>query len=377
MKYIFFDIECANCFQGKGKICSFGYVVTDTSFNVIEKYDLVINPASKFNLGPEIVLAYDKKTFKHSPMFPDYYCEITELLEDEDSMVFGFSASNDARYLNYECMRYDLPGIDYVFYDVQQILMGMKDIKNQPSLLGSCLEYGIEENQDVHKSDDDSLMTMELLREICSSTGKTPAELVNEYKQCIGIVSDYEFKWQYPPERPHKDIQANYGMSNRLRKNSSNYKVFEALVKNATPTGNISNVLAGKTICLSTHYEEKHFRQMLVLVQLIVNAGGRYVTRLKEANCFVHKREYGPNKTLRRCYRYETVRRFNKNQNRIEISPFDEFLELLSISEKELDETADAILTQKQVLNSLEDVLLEDFDKEQEEEEEREDKAAV
>ena len=39
MKYVFFDIECANCYQGKGKICSFGYVITNENFDVEEKYD--------------------------------------------------------------------------------------------------------------------------------------------------------------------------------------------------------------------------------------------------------------------------------------------------------------------------------------------------
>ena len=28
-RYLFFDVECANCFNGKGKLCSFGYVLTD------------------------------------------------------------------------------------------------------------------------------------------------------------------------------------------------------------------------------------------------------------------------------------------------------------------------------------------------------------
>jgi hypothetical protein len=43
MDYIFFDIECANCFGGRGKICSFGYVITDENFNIRQKNDLIIN----------------------------------------------------------------------------------------------------------------------------------------------------------------------------------------------------------------------------------------------------------------------------------------------------------------------------------------------
>ena len=96
MNYVFFDIECANCFQGRGKICSFGYVITDEFFNVLEKKDIVMNPHAKFHLfghrnHPGIVLAYDEKIFKSSPSFPKYYEEIRSLLQDKNNLVFGFS----------------------------------------------------------------------------------------------------------------------------------------------------------------------------------------------------------------------------------------------------------------------------------------------
>ena len=57
MNYLFFDIECANCDGGNGKICSFGYVLTDTDFNVLEYKDLLIDPKAKFKLN-----GYGKKT---------------------------------------------------------------------------------------------------------------------------------------------------------------------------------------------------------------------------------------------------------------------------------------------------------------------------
>ena len=34
MKYLFFDIECANRLN---KICEFGYVLTDENFNILKK----------------------------------------------------------------------------------------------------------------------------------------------------------------------------------------------------------------------------------------------------------------------------------------------------------------------------------------------------
>ena len=33
--YLFFDCECANCFDGIGKICSLGYVLADDELNII------------------------------------------------------------------------------------------------------------------------------------------------------------------------------------------------------------------------------------------------------------------------------------------------------------------------------------------------------
>ena len=36
--YLFFDCECANCFDGIGKICSLGYVLADDELNIIEEY---------------------------------------------------------------------------------------------------------------------------------------------------------------------------------------------------------------------------------------------------------------------------------------------------------------------------------------------------
>ena len=80
MKYLFFDIECANCFNGKGKICSFGYCVTDEDFNIIQSEDIVINPKDKFNLGTpqkEIIkLAYSKEEFFAAPDFSYFYKKV-------------------------------------------------------------------------------------------------------------------------------------------------------------------------------------------------------------------------------------------------------------------------------------------------------------
>ena len=61
MKYLFFDIECCD----GNHMCSFGYVIVNNNFEILEKKDLVMNPEKEFRLGrytfnPRIHLAYNK-----------------------------------------------------------------------------------------------------------------------------------------------------------------------------------------------------------------------------------------------------------------------------------------------------------------------------
>ena len=47
--YLFFDIECANCFGGVGKMCSFGYVVVNQDWTILDEDDVVMNPETEFD----------------------------------------------------------------------------------------------------------------------------------------------------------------------------------------------------------------------------------------------------------------------------------------------------------------------------------------
>ena len=72
MKYLFFDIECAD--GGKATICSFGYVITDMDFNILDHDDILMNPEGRFYLTgragrPDVNLAYPIEHFKNAPNF--------------------------------------------------------------------------------------------------------------------------------------------------------------------------------------------------------------------------------------------------------------------------------------------------------------------
>ena len=79
--FVFFDCECANVFDGVGKICSLGYVITDDELNVIESEDVVMNPECEFDwylfgAKSECKLAYSKDYFRIKPNWAAYYKDI-------------------------------------------------------------------------------------------------------------------------------------------------------------------------------------------------------------------------------------------------------------------------------------------------------------
>lgn len=342
MNYVFFDIECANCYQGKGKICSFGYVITDEDFNIIEQHDMIVNPDSKFNLGPEIKLAYTKSEFKHAPLFPMFYDEIDTLLTDPDSLVFGFSVNNDARYVRDDCKRYGLPHINYRFYDVQQMYMCYQEIKNQPSLVGICEQYGIDENQDIHKSDDDARMTMEVLKNLCDITGKCVTELIDEYPRSVGEINDGELRWVYAPPKESKvaavkSKKVRRRSGNGMSRYSPNYKYFRRFNDNLDICSDSDSPLCGRIVCISANYEEKHFRQMVYIVKKLAELGAIYTSVASRADYFVKYEVTKADGTPKACPRLAKVTERAQDDRDIKIVDFNDFVNDAQINTDELE----------------------------------------
>ena len=52
-QYLFYDTEFANSFGGIHKLCSFGYILTDTDFNMIKNEEYIMDPEEPFcNFSP-------------------------------------------------------------------------------------------------------------------------------------------------------------------------------------------------------------------------------------------------------------------------------------------------------------------------------------
>lgn len=228
MEYLFFDVECANCFGGVGKMCSFGYVLTDESFNIIESDDIVMNPDCEFDWylyknKNDIKLAYSQEFFRSKPNFQSHYERIKSLLTRSGVKVFGFSSLNDVGFVVTACERYNLPVFDFAAYDLERI------VKSDDEIFGSleerCRILGVD-NSDLqaHKSSDDAVMTMRLL---CAYCGKKAVSVESVMKAANNVLYSTKTFIKKREERKEKKLrQARYAES---RKNSQGGK------KNSSP----------------------------------------------------------------------------------------------------------------------------------------------
>lgn len=182
MKYLFFDIECANCFDHCGKIYSFGYVLCDENFNLLEQRDVLMNPkVDKWDFYvKKKILAYPVSQVEACDDFGVRSQQIFGLLTDPDVTVFGFALLNDVKFLFDEAKRYDVAPPLFVYYDVQSMLKIKENSKMPSSLERAYTTYCGEEPQKLHRSDCDALNTMLLLKALCKAENTSPKALAEK-----------------------------------------------------------------------------------------------------------------------------------------------------------------------------------------------------
>lgn len=185
MKYLFFDVECGNCYNKTGKICSFGYVLTDDKFNVIKKDDILINHDDVWDkYVKEHIIQYNIKIFKNKPKFNEVFDEIKSLMMNDETICFGFDCNNDMKYLNDECERYHLEKLMPKLFDIQDIQKVLNGDKNGMGLVKLVELYNINYDQFVaHNSRDDAEMSMLVLIGICKKYLLSLEQLLIKYKK--------------------------------------------------------------------------------------------------------------------------------------------------------------------------------------------------
>ena len=309
MRYLFFDIECCN---GRD-ICEFGYIITDD-------------------------ICFDESVYYKSYKFPYYYNEIKKLIEHTDQIVVGYAILNDAKFLNSACRRYKLDPINFKFIDTQKIYAEFVNIKDSISLENAGESLNIEKPKYLHKSDDDSELTMNLVKNMCKDLNCTFEELIKLCDSCSGRNENSITKYDNPENYLQKTYEAvKNGNDNTLTATSSNYKMFFRFLQGVKPQGEIiKSSLNGKTLCLSLNYEMTHFKEMLSLIQLLANHKAKYIKKASESDIFITYYDKNKPDDTSFCKRLKYVQDAIKEGKQIQKMSFDELLNILGINEKDL-----------------------------------------
>ncbi len=201
---LFFDIECSNCYEGEGKVCEFGAVLTDENFNIIRQYDIPMSPGKgrgcRFDMGiykrdPNFDWAYDFDYYFSCDEFPEFYKTIANLVEDKNTIVFGYAVDNDIRYLGSSIKRYGLNQLTYTTYDVKEMIKKYTKAKMQVGGLKGAFENFCGKQSMVnlvpHLSRDDAKMTVMIVKKLCENLEISATELVELCQGCSYNSSEY------------------------------------------------------------------------------------------------------------------------------------------------------------------------------------------
>lgn len=204
MNYLFFDIECAN--PKFNSVCTFGYVLTDGDFRELKREDILMNPETSYDRYViRHILHYSEEELNSRMPFPCFYDGLRALMCGKDTVVLGFSISNDIRFLNETCIRYRLPCLNYRFYDVQKIYGEYIENTGETS---SIERAGEQMHLDglgfVHRSDEDARVTMEILKAICREKKMTLAGMLEACPSASGTNCNFVEIWTNSKTINHK-----------------------------------------------------------------------------------------------------------------------------------------------------------------------------
>lgn len=373
MKYLFFDIECANRDSlGRNQIYSFGYLLADDNMHILyREKDILINPNIKhwdWKVLKEM-LAYPKEEVIKQPKFKGVYKKIRSLLENDDTIVCGFSVKDDVGYLLDECERYNCEPFQFKFYDIQRLDSNVSGTKVS-GLSSTYIKWCARLADSAHRSDVDARYTYEIARAICDKKKKNLLDLFQENENCGGKIDGFSFGYndeelltrnerfakrkekrrqyflEYKEKNGERLLKAE--CQDFILKGSRNDLLFLRLLDNVQPKNDREKIFAGKKISISLNYELYHFKNMLKIVQIICDCGGEYVKKASIADIFIY---YEDIKNGRTCTKQKFVEAAVANGAKIQTISFSEFLMSLGLTEEALntlpDENVEYLLDEK------------------------------
>lgn len=181
-KYLFFDIESID--RKSRFTCTFGYVLVDEKFNILESDDILINPN---------VIEYDWYVLKNmfyytkedalaSPTFEHFFERINLLVSSPDIVVMGYAIANDLDYLRNDYDRLGVSTEELKGYDIQLFYKEHNSLINGAKLFYLAKSFGIDTSGYVeHKSSDDACVSMLIAKHYCESMNLSLSEFIDKY----------------------------------------------------------------------------------------------------------------------------------------------------------------------------------------------------
>ncbi len=267
-------------------MCAFGYVVTDESFCVLEREDILINPRGKFHLtdrkGNEgLVLPYEYEDFKQYPCFDKAYPRIRSLLEADDVVVLGHATLNDVNYLNLETKRYKLPSFKFEFHDTQFFWQNAQgDFTRQVGLGVMAEALGVEFTP--HRAVDDAYATMRVCEALCRREGVNVEELIARFRIRGGRIADYRIQNCVSAGLKHYVTAREEQRAAAARAHDEFYRFVNKNMHRKSKGGS----LEGKVFCFAKDVETD-VPMSVKLLSSIFNAGGKYTSHPAECNVYI------------------------------------------------------------------------------------------
>ena len=331
MRYLAFDIECCD---GK-HICEFGYVIADDKFKILEKDIILINPESRFDLAERsgskgLNLFFTKNQYYGSLPFTTYYNTIKALLEYPDQIVMGHALKSDAEFLRAACERYRLPHINFSFFDSQKAYSTYANINYSISLEDAANAMSIEKPEHLHKSDEDALLSLRLIRAMCQNSGIDFSLFADLYPGAFGRSKDGEicYKGDSLPEM----LEALEKTPELLSRAQRRRCIKEFCLYLASVGATVKSRLSGKKYCFGQAFEENCTKKALFLMYLMRQHGSDYNPKVTDNDLFVATDDEMSNSQAGKG-RIAAAYRKKSHGGRIKIMSFAELYTLLNVTE--------------------------------------------
>ena len=280
MDYLFFDIESADGNFSRGAMCSFGYVLCDEEYNVIEEDDILINPAiDRWDwYVVKNILPYKKDVYNSMSTFPKHYDRIKKLLTRPNTLILNHGIDNDVFITTSTIKRYKFDPINYHFYDTALFYKKYKGTKNTLGLDKVSEEVCFEEPRDKHPSLEDAQRVYRIMRTIAIQNETTIKELFDKYPYCDGEVINGKATFNRP--KPVLDFKRNTC-------NKENRSFWRGYIRGLKIQENNVSRFNGKKFLIDKIYKGTHFAETMYIAKTMANLGAKMEISAPLADIYV------------------------------------------------------------------------------------------